>query len=141
MDTDKVARRSLFSGLDKTTRWSILVVLFFFLALAAHLGGGLGHVLGGLLLGLLRLGGGGGAGRLLGAGGGGLAGLLGLLGGPDGLLPLGLAHLGLLVPLGHDVLYKKKNNINFNLNSLFNFTLQIYCFDGIFIINKKCTCN
>ena len=55
------------------------------LSLSSHPGGGLLGVLSGLLLGL--------GGLVL---GGGLLhrGLLGLLGGADGLLPLGLPHLG-----------------------------------------------
>ena len=65
------------------------------LSLASHHGLGLLGVLGGLLLGL--------GGLVLSCG---LlhGGLLGLLGGTDGLLPLCLPHLGLLVPLGHDFL-------------------------------------
>merc|ERR1712038_1903092 len=65
---------------------------------ASDPGGGLLHVLHGLvpaLLGfLVRL-----SGSLLSSGL-----LLGVLSGPHGLLPLGLPDLGLLVPLGHDVL-------------------------------------
>merc|ERR1719348_2236231 len=68
-------------------------------ALAADAGRRLLHGLAGLAGRLVGLLGGGGRRRLL----GGLGRLLGVLGGADGLLPLGLAHLGLLVALGHDV--------------------------------------
>ena len=65
------------------------------LSLSSNLGGGLLDILDSLLS-LLCL--------LVSSRGllGGL--LLGVLGGPHGLLPLGLPDLGLLVPLGHDVL-------------------------------------
>ena len=71
------------------------------LSLSSDSGGGLLDILDGLFLGLLCL--------LIssrGLLGSGL--LLGVLGGPHGLLPLGLPDLGLLVPLGHDVLKSGK---------------------------------
>ena len=73
------------------------------LSLSSNPGSGLLDILDGLLLGLLCL--------LVSCGsllGSGL--LLGVLGGPHGLLSLSLPDLGLLVPLGHDVLEGCANN-------------------------------
>jgi len=76
------------------------------LSLSANTWSGALHTLGSLLLRLLcRLG----RGSLLGSRCR-LGGLLGVLGRPDGLLSLGLPHLGLLVPLGHDVLQRGADN-------------------------------
>ena len=70
------------------------------LSLSSDSGSGLLDILDGSLLGLLCL---------LVSSGGLLSGLLlGVLCGPHGLLPLGLPDLGLLVPLGHDVLKSDK---------------------------------
>merc|ERR1719330_2246120 len=76
------------------------------LSLSSDLGGGLLNILDSLLS-LLSL---------LVSSGDLLAGLLlGVLGGSHGLLPLGLPDLGLLVPLGHDVLKGGANNSSLEL--------------------------
>ena len=78
------------------------------LSLSSNPGGGLLDILDGLLLGLLCL--------LVSCGsllGSGL--LLGVLGGSHGLLSLGLPDLGLLVPLGHNVLEGGANHSSLEL--------------------------